>query len=194
MSVDALDGSGIMVVSLREVPAGVYVTENKNLVTRLSEEEISIAGCGLSRVLSVVDEDQDLLSVDYGGEKKKKVLSKLEEKEEEGEESGGEEEKEEKGEEKKEEKEEEKKEEKEEEKKEEKEQIPPWDLKIWLTECGMEKYIEIFEQNDCIEFDVITSLTEVDLKEIGIELLGTRRKVRLEIEKLKRKHNMNERK
>ena len=46
----------------------------------------------------------------------------------------------------------------------------------WLAEIGMERYAPVFEAQR-IELDVIASLTDADLKEIGIGALGDRKRI-----------------
>src|SRR5262245_23538747 len=46
----------------------------------------------------------------------------------------------------------------------------------WLAELGMERYAQLFEAQR-IELDVLPSLTDADLKEIGITALGDRKRI-----------------
>ncbi|XP_062500037.1 ankyrin repeat and SAM domain-containing protein 3-like [Corticium candelabrum] len=50
------------------------------------------------------------------------------------------------------------------------------DLGSFLEEIGVEKYVELFEEND-IDLRTLLTLTDDDLKEIGLKLFGPRRKV-----------------
>ncbi|MEM1160813.1 MAG: adenylate/guanylate cyclase domain-containing protein, partial [Pseudomonadota bacterium] len=49
-------------------------------------------------------------------------------------------------------------------------------IEEWLQELGLEKYAELFAEND-IELDVLPELTDADLVEMGIASLGHRRKI-----------------
>jgi len=49
------------------------------------------------------------------------------------------------------------------------------DISAWLTERGLAKYVEAFRDND-IDFDVLRSLTDGDLKELGLSL-GDRKRL-----------------
>jgi len=49
-------------------------------------------------------------------------------------------------------------------------------IRDWLAELGLERYAPQFEEND-IDKDVLTSLTDADLKEIGITSLGARKRI-----------------
>ena len=48
------------------------------------------------------------------------------------------------------------------------------DIKAWLEEIGMGEHWEKFESNK-IDEDTLKSMTENDLKDIGIEALGDRK-------------------
>ncbi len=49
------------------------------------------------------------------------------------------------------------------------------DLRNWLEGLGLEEYVETFDENK-IDREVLTELTEDDLKDLGI-LLGHRKKL-----------------
>ena len=49
------------------------------------------------------------------------------------------------------------------------------ELASWLEQNGLERYTEIFADND-VDMEILPSLTEVDLKELGVSL-GHRRKI-----------------
>lgn len=51
------------------------------------------------------------------------------------------------------------------------------DIKAWLEENGMGEHWEKFESNK-IDEDTLKSMTENDLKDIGIDALGDRKKIR----------------
>lgn len=50
-------------------------------------------------------------------------------------------------------------------------------IKEKFKDSGLEKYIQIFEKNDILDPDVAYSINEIDLKEIGIESLGDRKRI-----------------
>ena len=62
------------------------------------------------------------------------------------------------------------------------------DLKAWLEEIGMGEYWEKFEQNK-IDEETLKEMTEDDLKDIGIDALGHRKKIFAEISEYKTKEN-----
>lgn len=51
------------------------------------------------------------------------------------------------------------------------------ELKDRFTEIGLEKYIPLFEKNDILDPAVARSINETDLKEIGIDSLGDRKRI-----------------
>ena len=57
------------------------------------------------------------------------------------------------------------------------------DIKAWLKENGMGEHWEKFESNK-IDEDTLKSMTEDDLKDIGIDALGDRKKLIEEIKRL----------
>ena len=54
----------------------------------------------------------------------------------------------------------------------------------WLEKLGLRQYAQRFAEND-IDFDVLSDLTDQDLKEIGVTSLGHRRKLLRAIANLK---------
>ena len=48
-------------------------------------------------------------------------------------------------------------------------------IKQWLESLDLEKYVELFREND-IDFAALPHITEEDLKELGVTL-GARRKI-----------------
>ena len=46
----------------------------------------------------------------------------------------------------------------------------------WLQGLGLDQYAGTFEDN-AVEFDILTELTDADLKEMGIDALGHRKKL-----------------
>jgi class 3 adenylate cyclase len=50
------------------------------------------------------------------------------------------------------------------------------DLPAWLRSLGLEQYEQAFRDN-AIELDVLPRLTAEDLKELGVSLIGHRRKL-----------------
>ena len=50
------------------------------------------------------------------------------------------------------------------------------DLAQWLSELGLDQYAAAFAEND-IDFDVLTQLTDADLKELGVSSLGNRKRL-----------------
>ena len=50
------------------------------------------------------------------------------------------------------------------------------DVAAWLTELGLERYIDAFEAND-VDALVLPTLTADDLKELGVRSLGHRKKL-----------------
>ncbi|MCO5602369.1 hypothetical protein L7F22_056500 [Adiantum nelumboides] len=67
--------------------------------------------------------------------------------------------------------------------------IPPLDEKVreWMQRIGLEKYAPVFQHHE-VGDDVLPLLTMEDLKEMGIQAVGARRKFFSEI--VKRKHSM----
>ena len=52
-----------------------------------------------------------------------------------------------------------------------------FDVEQWLGGIGMGAYLELFRANDLQEPTVLAGLTELDLKDIGVEPLGHRKKI-----------------
>src|SRR5262245_26492802 len=50
------------------------------------------------------------------------------------------------------------------------------DLAHWLAELGLSQYAVAFAEND-IDFDVLSQLTDADLKELGVGSLGNRKRL-----------------
>ena len=50
------------------------------------------------------------------------------------------------------------------------------DLAQWLSELGLDQYAAAFAEND-IDFDVLSQLTDADLKELGVGSLGNRKRL-----------------
>ena len=50
------------------------------------------------------------------------------------------------------------------------------DLGGWLEQLGLGKYADAFEEND-IDWDILPELTNDDLKDLGVDLVGHRRKL-----------------
>lgn len=48
------------------------------------------------------------------------------------------------------------------------------DIKVWLSGLGLSRYTEAFERND-VTWDLLPSLTEEDLRELGVQSLGHRK-------------------
>ncbi len=53
------------------------------------------------------------------------------------------------------------------------------DIRQWLEELGLGKYVELFAEND-IDLVALPHITEEDLKELGVTL-GARRKILLSV-------------
>src|SRR5262245_622898 len=49
-------------------------------------------------------------------------------------------------------------------------------IRAWLAELGLAKYAEAFA-NNAIDLDVVRELTEADLKDLGIEAMGDRKRL-----------------
>ena len=49
-------------------------------------------------------------------------------------------------------------------------------IKAWLSELGLSQYAEAFERND-IELDLLEGLTDQDLRELGVQTLGHRKRL-----------------
>src|SRR5512147_1106360 len=58
------------------------------------------------------------------------------------------------------------------------------DVSAWLAKLGLERYTQLFRDNE-IDADTLTTLTSEDLKDLGIELVGHRRKLLNAIESLR---------
>ena len=54
------------------------------------------------------------------------------------------------------------------------------DIPTLLKQLGLEHYEERFEEQE-IDFDTFLTMTEADLKEIGVNTLGARRKIQIAI-------------
>ena len=52
----------------------------------------------------------------------------------------------------------------------------------WLTDIGLESYAAVFSENK-VDFDVLRSLTESDLRELGVAL-GDRKRILQAVAKL----------
>ena len=50
------------------------------------------------------------------------------------------------------------------------------DIRSWLTTIGLEHHADTFAKNE-IDLEVLRTLTDPDLKELGIDALGARRKI-----------------
>jgi class 3 adenylate cyclase/tetratricopeptide (TPR) repeat protein len=50
------------------------------------------------------------------------------------------------------------------------------DIRAWLAELGLGKYAEAFSSN-AIDLDVVRELTEADLKDLGVEAMGDRKRL-----------------
>jgi hypothetical protein len=50
------------------------------------------------------------------------------------------------------------------------------DIATWLCELGMQQYLQAFRDN-AIDAAVLPELTAEDLKELGVSLIGHRRKL-----------------
>ena len=58
------------------------------------------------------------------------------------------------------------------------------DIASWLTSLGLERYLPAFEENE-IDLSVLPRLTADDLKDMGIVVVGHRRKLLEAISELK---------
>ena len=58
----------------------------------------------------------------------------------------------------------------------------------FLQELNLTKYLSIFEEQD-VDFNTLLTLTDSDLKEVGITLFGPRRKISTAISRWKEEHN-----
>ena len=56
-------------------------------------------------------------------------------------------------------------------------------IRNWLTSCGFEQYADEFEAND-IDFETLLELSNEDLRELGVQALGHRKKLLKAIEQL----------
>jgi class 3 adenylate cyclase len=50
------------------------------------------------------------------------------------------------------------------------------DIRVWLAELGLAKYCEVFSSN-AIDRNVVRELTEADLKDLGVEAMGDRKRL-----------------
>ena len=55
----------------------------------------------------------------------------------------------------------------------------------WIVENGLESSEQIFKAQDLDTLDVLMSITETDLEKMGIDSIGTKRKILNGIQKLK---------
>jgi class 3 adenylate cyclase len=49
-------------------------------------------------------------------------------------------------------------------------------IRAWLAELGLAKYAEVFSSN-AIDLDVVRELTDADLKDLGVEAMGDRKRL-----------------
>jgi hypothetical protein len=49
-------------------------------------------------------------------------------------------------------------------------------IRAWLAELGLAKYAEVFASH-AIDLDVVRELTEADLKDLGVEAMGDRKRL-----------------
>ena len=49
-------------------------------------------------------------------------------------------------------------------------------IKAWLSELGLSQYAEAFESND-VALDLLQALTDQDVRELGVQSLGHRKKL-----------------
>ncbi len=52
----------------------------------------------------------------------------------------------------------------------------PWTSRVWLRELGLERYAQAFRDNE-IDADILPTLTAEDLKDLGVTVVGHRRKL-----------------
>jgi hypothetical protein len=64
------------------------------------------------------------------------------------------------------------------------------DILSWLVEKGLAKYVDTFREND-IDFDVLPSLGEAELKELGVSL-GDRKRLQAAIAEMATYQSMSE--
>ncbi|XP_065223706.1 protein bicaudal C homolog 1 isoform X2 [Planococcus citri] len=64
------------------------------------------------------------------------------------------------------------------------------DLPVHLASLGLQKYIQLFKSHE-IDLSTFQTLTEADLREIGVHALGARKKMMLFISELKKRENLN---
>lgn len=64
------------------------------------------------------------------------------------------------------------------------------DLPSQLASLGLQKYIQLFKSHE-IDLGTFQTLTEADLREIGVTALGARRKMMLFISELKKREQLN---
>ena len=57
-------------------------------------------------------------------------------------------------------------------------------ITAWLSELGLSQYAEVFQRND-IGPDLLQSLTDQDLRDLGVQSLGHRKKLLKAIEALR---------
>jgi hypothetical protein len=60
-----------------------------------------------------------------------------------------------------------------------------FNLNEWLGGLGLEKHVAIFQDNE-IDLDTLLDLTDEDLKEIGVNALGSRKKVTIQRKKIEK--------
>jgi len=58
-------------------------------------------------------------------------------------------------------------------------------VKDWLSELGLERYVELFEAQE-VDMTMVHLLEDADLKEMGIDKLGPRKMLLAAIEKHKK--------
>lgn len=60
-----------------------------------------------------------------------------------------------------------------------------FDAAHWLHAIGLDQYAVAFKDNGITDKDVLATLSDADLKDMGVTVLGHRKKILLEAEKLK---------
>ena len=66
------------------------------------------------------------------------------------------------------------------------------DIRAWLSELGLSQYAEAFEPND-VALDLLQALTDQDLRELGVQSLGHRKKLLKAIAELDRRRDADAR-
>jgi len=59
-----------------------------------------------------------------------------------------------------------------------------WSVGIWLGQIGLAQYKDVFEANGLTDSGVVAGISEKDLQDIGITVLGHRKKILLEAPKI----------